>query len=68
MLLLTRRIGEKIFIGENHEVTIQVVQINGGQVKIGIDAAKDVPILREEVYLRDNFSISINLQQEFKEG
>ncbi len=47
MLILTREDGESIFIGEDTEVT--VLGINGNYVKIGIDAPKDVEILREEL-------------------
>ena len=53
MLLLTRRPGEKIFIGKNNEIVVTVADVNGASVRIGIDAAKDVPILREEVFYRD---------------
>lgn len=47
MLVLTRRISEKLIIGENVEITI--VRIDGGQVRIGINAPKDVPIRRAEL-------------------
>jgi carbon storage regulator len=47
MLLLTRRIGEKIIIGNN--ITVVVVGKNGNQIKIGIEAPKDVNIRREEL-------------------
>jgi carbon storage regulator len=48
MLILTRRIGETVIIGENIKVT--VLRVNGSQVRIGIDAPKDVTVLREEIY------------------
>jgi len=48
MLVLTRKIGESINIGTNIKVT--VVSIDGSQVRLGIDAPKDVIIHREEVY------------------
>ena len=47
MLVLTRRINESIMIGDNVEVII--VEIEGNQVKIAIDAPKDIVILRKEV-------------------
>ncbi len=50
MLVLTRRLGEAITIGDN--IRIVVVDISGNQVKIGIDAPKDVEIYREELYTR----------------
>ena len=50
MLILTRRIGEKLIIGE--DVTISILSVKGHQIRIGIDAPRDVQIHREEVYLR----------------
>lgn len=50
MLVLTRRLGESINIGENIKIT--VVDIDGKQVKIGIDAPRDISVFREEVYER----------------
>ncbi len=48
MLILTRRVGEVIRIGKDIEVT--VLDIRGGQVRIGIRAPKQVPVHREEIY------------------
>ncbi len=48
MLILTRKIQEAIIINDN--VTITVLSVNGGQVRIGIDAPRDVPVHREEIY------------------
>ena len=48
MLILTRKTGESINIGNDIKITI--VSIDGGQVRIGIDAPKDVIIHREEIY------------------
>lgn len=50
MLVLSRKIGERIRIGEN--VTLTVVRIHGDKVRLGIEAPGDVVIHREEVYQR----------------
>ena len=50
MLILTRRINEVLNIGDDIEVI--VLGINGNQVRIGIDAPRDVPVHREEIHRR----------------
>lgn len=50
MLLLTRRVGETIMIG--NEVTVTVIGIKGNQVRVGINAPKSVAVHREEIYER----------------
>lgn len=50
MLILTRRTGETIMVGD--EVTVTVLGIKGGQVRIGINAPGDVAVHREEIYER----------------
>jgi len=51
MLVLTRKVGEKIFLGDN--ITVTVTAIAGQQVRLGITAPLDVPILRNELVVRD---------------
>ena len=48
MLVLSRKVDEKIYIGDN--IIVQVVAVKGDRVQIGIQAPKDIPIHREEVY------------------
>lgn len=48
MLVLTRRPGESIVIGQN--IVVTVIEIKGGQVRIGIDAPRDIQVHREEVF------------------
>lgn len=50
MLILTRRVGETLMIADN--VTVTVLAVQGSQVRIGINAPKDVPVHREEVAQR----------------
>ena len=50
MLILTRRVGESLMIGDNVNVT--VLGIRGNQVRIGVNAPKDVAVHREEIYER----------------
>lgn len=58
MLILTRRISESIIVGD--DVKITVLGVKGNQVRLGIDAPKDLPVHREEIYER--------IQQEKKSG
>ncbi len=50
MLILTRRVGETVMIGD--DVTITVLGVKGNQVRVGINAPKNVAVHREEIYER----------------
>ncbi len=50
MLILTRRVGETLMIGDN--VTVTVLGVKGNQIRIGVNAPKEVSVHREEIYLK----------------
>lgn len=50
MLILTRRVGETLMIGD--EVTVTVLGVKGNQIRLGVNAPKDVAVHREEIYNR----------------
>ena len=58
MLILTRRVGETLMIGD--EVSVTVLGVKGNQVRIGVNAPRDVSVHREEIYER--------IKQEQKQG
>ena len=50
MLILTRRVGERLMIGD--DVSVTVLDVKGNQVRIGVNAPSSVPVHREEIYER----------------
>lgn len=63
MLVMTRRIGEKIVIGSN--ITLTILGVQGNQVRIGVDAPRQVAVHREELYRR--IELELELAAERKE-
>ena len=50
MLILTRKVGESVLIGD--DISITVLSVRGNQVKLGVEAPKEVSVHREEIYQR----------------
>ncbi len=61
MLILTRRVGETLMIGD--EVTVTVLGVKGNQVRIGVNAPREVAVHREEIYERIKREQQANLAQ-----
>ncbi|MCK4608288.1 MAG: carbon storage regulator CsrA [Gammaproteobacteria bacterium] len=68
MLILTRRIGESIVIGDDAAIDITILGVKGSQVRIGIAAPKEVSVHREEIYQRIQNEKSGQPQQGQKEN
>lgn len=66
MLILTRRVGESVMIGD--DVTITVLGVKGNQVRVGINAPKNVAVHREEIYERIKREQQGELQEKPKQG
>jgi carbon storage regulator len=62
MLIITRRVGESVVIGE--VIYLTILGIKGNQVRVGIEAPKDIPVHREEVYQRIQVESSAALTDE----
>ena len=62
MLILTRRVGETLIIGD--DVSVTVLGVRGNQVRLGVDAPKDVAVHREEIYqkIQDEKDNAVNDQ------
>ena len=48
MLMMTRRAGQKIILGDN--ITIEIVEVAGNTVRLGVDAPRSIPVYREEIW------------------
>ena len=57
MLILTRRVGEILMIGD--DIQVMVLGVKGNQVRVGIEVPKDIPVIREELLTRDRNQTAI---------
>lgn len=65
MLILTRRVGETLMIGD--EVSVRVLGVKGNQVRLGVNAPKDIAVHREEIYQRIQHEKSMQNQMQHLE-
>jgi len=69
MLILSRCAGKSIIIGKgNNKVTLIVLGIRGNQVRVGIEAAKDIPVYRDEVYKKFCIDVPDQITEEDDTG
>ena len=61
MLILTRRVGETITIGD--DITVTILGVKGNQVRVGVGAPRDVAVHREEIYRRINEEEATNADE-----
>lgn len=65
MLILTRRVGETLMVGD--DVTVTVLGVKGNQVRIGVNAPKEVSVHREEIYQRIQREKMANLEAQLQQ-
>jgi carbon storage regulator len=58
MLVLSRRLGESLKLGD--DITVTVLSISGSQIRLGVDAPREIPVHRQEVYER----LQVNAEQQ----
>lgn len=66
MLILTRRVGETLMIGD--DVTVTVLGVKGNQVRIGVNAPKEISVHREEIYMRIQAERNAQAQAQVQSG
>ena len=61
MLVLSRRVGERLVIDDR--ITVTVVEIRGGQIRLGIEAPREIPVWREEVAVRKKMDLVVAIKE-----